>query len=154
MSKSHTLLCCTHLGCDWRSTWSAVNCWGDFYEWICALCDASSAWRLKRGTRQSKVYRNWLTYDKYQAHWLLCEEKSVSLLRIRGYIHFYMINCCQYWGVTVTSVRTLSIAEIVVLKDPCSNQLWADILLSDSLNFWLSDASKKQGIKFVNCLQM
>ncbi len=42
-------------------SWLAVNaiccCWGDFYEWVCALHDASSA---SQETHSSKVYRIWL----------------------------------------------------------------------------------------------
>ncbi len=42
-------------------SWLAVNaiccCWGNFYEWICTVRDASSA---SQGTHSSKVYRIWL----------------------------------------------------------------------------------------------
>ncbi len=41
--------------------WLAVNaicsCWGDFYDWLCAVRDASYAFQE---THSSKVYRIWL----------------------------------------------------------------------------------------------
>ena len=93
-------------------TWLAVNaiccCWGDFYEWICAVHDASST---AQETHSSKVYRIWL-YHRPTVSSFSGQLYSKNIYLILRQIKSMILNSAKLFAMTLHQFMVLNSLKI------------------------------------------
>ncbi len=109
---AYILLHCLHLGRDWLSTQSAVA-GGDFYEWICAVRDASFAIQETHLSRLTEIdYRRGLIMRLWLRTCLICLTKS----KAQGPSVFL-----YYLPSQLKHVYAIKIPDCVFVKHTCNN---------------------------------